>query len=201
MLFTLRKLQAEGSVQGKGPLPGPVFRNDPLAIHSLLPCERWPLTVGQMSHRLRVVAISVAAATVVGGCGGVSRLVYRGHVNGVVMSVALAPKAAVIGAGQPTLAIRFTPAAAAIWRRARARPVEAFCIWPHKNGGGEMIASDVRLNTKRFSTPLGSISNRPANGAYTCGLHSRTGGAQGSYPWRGYVRGALVAAQLNLAND
>jgi hypothetical protein len=144
-----------------------------------------------------MAAAALAIAAVAGGCGGVSRLVYRGQSNGVLMSVTLAPKAAVIGAGQPTLVIHFTPAAAAVWKRARARRVEAFCIWPLKNGGGSTV-NDIRVSTRRLATPLGSIGDRPSHGAYTCGLHVRTGGEQGNYPWRDYVRGALVAAQLNL---
>lgn len=115
------------------------------------------------------------------------------------MSVSLVPKAAVFGAGQPTLVIHFTPAASAVWTRARAKPVEAFCIWPLKNGG-EMTVDDVRLNTKRLVMALGSADDRSSHGAYTCGLRVRTGGELGSYPWRGYVRGALVAARLNLAH-
>lgn len=107
-------------------------------------------------------------------------------------------KSALVGT-QPTLAIHFTPAAARVWRQAhQTQKQEAFCIWPVKNGGGMSII-DIRLRSKRLALAL--PSDALSTGAYTCGLHARTGGAEGSWPWLGYVRSALVAARLSLVHD
>jgi hypothetical protein len=151
-----------------------------------------------MLRCLWVVALAFALAAITDGCGGVSSVVYRGSANGVAMAVTVPSKPGVPTA-QPKLAIHFTPAAHAVWRRAQAMKLEAFCIWPLKNGGG-MVEIGTRLKSKRLALAVGSVGDRPASGAYTCGLHSRSGGAEGSYPWLGYVRSALVAARLRLAH-
>jgi hypothetical protein len=142
-----------------------------------------------------VVALAFAVTAAAGGCGGVSPLIYRGNAKGVSMTVSLPPKPGV--PVESRLVIHFTPTALAVWRRGQATKLEAFCIWPLKNGGG-MWTGGTRLNSKRVSLGMGTV-DRPSTGAYTCGLHSR-GGDEGGWPWLGYVRSALVAARLRLSN-
>lgn len=136
-----------------------------------------------------------------GGCGGASpsSLDYRGTANGVLITLNVPGKKSALVGAQPKLAVRFTSAAGTAWRRAlHQRKEEAFCVWPEKNGGHEMSSIDVQVRSKHLAVTIpGSVS--ASTGAYTCGLHARTGGAGGSFS--AYVRAALVAARLRQADN
>jgi hypothetical protein len=149
-----------------------------------------------MPSSWRAVTVVSVVAAVAGGCGGASPLVYRGGAKGVMMTVTLPPQRDV-QVGESTLAFRFTPAALTALRRGQAPKLAAFCIWPTKNGGG-MWTADTRLTSKRLSLVMGTV-DRPSTGAFTCGLHSRSGG-EGGWPWLGYVRSALVSARVGLSH-
>jgi hypothetical protein len=136
-----------------------------------------------------------------GGCGGASpsSFEYRGTANGVLITLNVPSKKSEQVGAQPMLAVRFTPAAGTAWRRVlHERKEEAFCVWPEKSGGREMSTTDVQVRSKHLALAIpGSVST--ATGAYTCGLHARTGGASGSFS--AYVRAALVAARLRQAHN
>jgi hypothetical protein len=146
-----------------------------------------------MAPGLRIVALTCGLALVAGGCGGVSSVSYRGSAKGVSITLTVpAKKKARVGA-QPKLAVHFTAAAGPVWRDVlHLRKQEAFCIWPEKNGSG-MTTINVEIKSRRLALTLPS-GIQTSTGAYTCGLHARTGGPQGT--WSAYVRAALVAARL-----
>jgi hypothetical protein len=147
---------------------------------------------------LRLVVVACGLTLVASGCGGVSSRSYHGSAKGVSITLTVpGMKKARVGA-EPRLAVHFTAAAGTVWRDAlQVRKQEAFCIWPEKNGSG-MTTIDVEIKSKRFALTFPSGSDE-STGAYTCGLHARTGGAQGS--WSAYVRAALVAARLRPVRD
>lgn len=157
-----------------------------------------------VSPGVRVVAVAAAATVVAGGCGGTTRryspTIYQGSAKGVSMTLSLAPeRGSTMGLRQQsTLTFQFSAAGDALWRRAvHAGTLEAFCIWPHKNGGG-MNRGEIRLNSKQ-RTQTFRTDAAPSTGAYTCGLHVRTERSQEASQWPNYVRGALVAARLTVA--
>jgi hypothetical protein len=151
-----------------------------------------------MAPGLRLVAAACGLALVAGGCGGVSSLSYRGSAKGVSITLTVPGKKSARVGAQPRLAVHFTAAAGTVWRDALLeRKQEAFCVWPEKNGSG-MTTIDVEIKSKRVALTLPS-GIETSTGAYTCGLHARTGGAQGS--WSAYVRAALVAARLRPVRD
>ena len=167
-----------------------------------LPWGHWPLSVrNKMAGCLRIVAVACGVALLASGCGGASpsSLDYRGTTNGVVITLHVPSKKAEQVGAQPELAVRFTTASGTAWRRVlHARKEEAFCLWPEKTGGREMSTTDVQVRSKHLALAVpGSVS--ASTGAYTCGLHARTGGGSGSFS--AYVRAALVAAPLRQAHN
>jgi hypothetical protein len=96
----------------------------------------------------------------------------------------------------PTLQLEFASSAVAVWREVlRAGSLEAFCIWPEPNGGGMNIAEIHVLPTRHHHISVDAAA-RTSRGPYTCGLHLGSQGSQEGWPWKNYVRHALIAARL-----
>ena len=100
----------------------------------------------------------------------------------------------------PTLRLEFASSGVAVWREAlQAGSLEAFCIWPEPNGGGMNIAEIHVSPTPHHDITVDDAAGT-SRGPYTCGLHLGSQASQEGWPWKSYIRHALVAARLTLAH-